>query len=86
MHIRFLDHALQRMAERNISRSLVEKAIEQPDKVERSAKDTRRLLFKKKYARYAAGERLLIIVVERKNNTLVVITIIDTSKIQKYWW
>jgi hypothetical protein len=84
MNIRFLNHALLRMAERNIHRSLVERVIEQPDKVEHSVKDAGRLLFKKKYMRGSVGERLLIVVAEKDNNAMVVITIIDTSRIQKY--
>lgn len=84
MNIRFLNHALLRMAERNISRALIEQVIEQPDKIERSVKDTRRLLFKKKYIHDSVGERLLIVVAEESGNIVVVVTIIDTSKIQKY--
>ncbi|MBI3420902.1 MAG: DUF4258 domain-containing protein [Candidatus Sungbacteria bacterium] len=84
MNIQFLNHALLRMAERNISRLLVEQAVERLDKVERSVKDIRRLLFKKKYTHDSAGERLLIVVAEKSGNTVVVVTIIDTSRIQRY--
>lgn len=85
MRIRFLNHALRRMEERDLSPSFVADSIRKPDKIDQSLKDTRRFLFKKRYSRGSSKERLLIIVAEKDANTLVIVTIIDTSKIEKYW-
>ena len=85
MQIHFLNHALRRMSERNLSQALVKKVIERPDKVEHSIKDSQRFLFKKKYLHNSSQERLLIVITEKNDNVLIVVTVIDTSKVQKHW-
>ena len=85
MEVRFLDHALRRMRERNLSPAFIQKVIAQPDKVERSVKDPARILYKKRYSPGTSGERLLLIITEAKEKMLIVVTVIETSKIEKYW-
>ena len=85
MRIRFLDHALRRMRERRLSRRMIIDAIIKPDKAHRSLKDAARFLVKKRYVHGSGKERLLIIVTERAGEILIVVTVVDTSKIEKYW-
>jgi hypothetical protein len=74
------------MAERGISRELVRKAIKIPDKIERSLIYPRRFLIKKIYSNEKLQrEHLLLIVLEVKQDLIEVITVIDTSKISKYF-
>lgn len=72
-------HAKERMAERRISEKLLENAMRYPSKV--LYDENGKIMFKKLYA---GNKRLLIIVAERAKNQLKVITIIDTSKPEKY--
>ena len=69
------------MAERSIPERLVQSAIAQPTKVLHD--DTGKLLIKKLY-RKGDKERLLLVVGELTRDVLKVITIIDTSKVDKY--
>lgn len=85
MRIRFLGHALRRMRERNLSPRTVMEALKNPDKAHRSLKDAGRFLVKKRYTHASGKERLLMIVTEKKGDVLIVITVIDTSKTEKYW-
>jgi len=82
----FSSHALERMEERGISQEFVIKAISSPDKIEEDANHSSRFLIKKLYFNQAlAREHLLMIVFEINSSLIKVITIIDTSKISKYF-
>lgn len=60
--------------------------IEDPDKVEPSLKVPKRFLLKKIYFNQKLKEdHLLLIILEKENSILKVVTIIDTSKISKYF-
>ncbi len=84
--IKFSLHALRRMEERKISRDLVRKAIEFPDKTEKSLIDPSRfLIYKLYFNEKLKREHLLLIICEVKQNLINIITIIDTSKISKYF-
>lgn len=86
MKIEFSRHALERIKEREIPREMVAKAIKFPDKVERSSISPSRFLIKKLYFNEKLQrEHLLMIICEEKANLIEVITIIDTSKISKYF-
>ncbi len=82
----FSNHAKERMKERGISEKEVKEFLKNPDKVERSLKFPSRFLIKKIYFhRRLKKDHLLLIVIEKKNSILEIITIIDTSKISKYF-
>lgn len=82
----FSSHALERIKERGISLNLVRKAIKFPDKIEKSLIDSSRFLIKKLYFNEnMKNDHLLLIIFEVKYNLINVITIIDTSKISKYF-
>jgi hypothetical protein len=69
------------MVERGIPEALIIEALYAPTKI---ARDTgRRLLIKKLY-RKRGKERLLLLAVELENEVLCVVTIIDTTKVEKY--
>lgn len=86
MKIIFSSHALQRMKERGISRRLVKRAIKFPDKIEKSIALPYRFLVKKLYFNEKLQkEHLLLTILEIKQDLIEVITIIDTSKISKYF-
>ena len=73
-------HAKERMVERRISEKLLESAIKYPTKVLYDEID--KIMFKKLYGH--RDNRLLIIICERLRGKLKIITIIDTSKPDKY--
>jgi hypothetical protein len=84
--IAFTKHALERLKERGISEKEVREFIKNPDKIERSLKSPNRFLIKKIYFnRKLKKDHLLLIILEKENSILKVITIIDTSKISKYF-
>ena len=86
MQIIFSQHALERMRERGISKELVKKAIRLPDKTERSAINPSRFLIKKLYFNEKLQkDHLLLIISEIKQDLIKVVTIVDTSKISKYF-
>jgi len=74
-------HARKRMRERSIPEKLIKESLQNPTKI--LYDDKNRLLIKKLYKKHRK-ERLLLIVGEIINNKLEIITVIDTSKIQKY--
>lgn len=76
-----LPHARARMAERAISRALLETALRDPTKIEYDAKG--RMLIKKFYKK-RGRQRLLLVAAERQSKHLAIITVIDTSKVRKY--
>lgn len=85
MKIKFSSHSLERIKERGISKEIIVDAIGLPDKVEIS-KISNRFLVKKVYCHQKfKKDHLLMIICEKENNVLKVITIIDTSKISKYF-
>ena len=85
MKIVFSAHAIGRLGEREISKDIAVNALKNPDKVELSKQDPKRILFKKVYYNEAfRKEHLLMLVCEKNNEILEVVTIIDTSKINKY--
>ena len=73
-------HAKERMAERGISVKLLEDALRNPTKLLHDEKD--KMMFKKLYGK--KNNRLLIVIAERAKDQLKIITIIDTSKPEKY--
>ena len=82
----FSDHALQRMKERFILERVIIEAIRDPDKIEKSFQAPSRFLIKKVYFnKILKKEHLLMIVCEVRPKQTEVITIIDTSKISKYF-
>ncbi len=86
MRIKFSSHSLEIIKERKIDKRIVTKAINFPDKIEVSGINKNRLLIKKIYYHQEfKKDHLLMIVVEKSNTILRVITIIDTSKISKYF-
>lgn len=86
MKIIFSLHAQERAKERGISLSDIRKFIQKPDKIERSVKHSKRFLFKKIYFnKTLRKDHLLLIVAEKEEKFLKVITLIDTSKISKYF-
>lgn len=72
-------HAKERMLERHISEKLLNDAILNPTKL--LYNENSKLMFKKLYAK---DKRLLIVIAERTKTNLKIITIIDTSKPEKY--
>lgn len=82
----YLAHALVRMKERGISQSDVENAYQFPDKVEYSSKEKARFLIKKIYFnKLLARDHLLVVVCEGNEKGVTIVTVIDTSKISKYF-
>lgn len=82
----FSPHALERMQERKILSKLVKEAIKFPDKIETSSISPARFLVKKLYFNEKLKkDHLLLIIIERKKNLIEVVTVIDTSKISKYF-
>jgi len=86
MQIVFSQHALERMRERGISQELVKRAIRFPDKIEKSSVSPSRFLVKRLYFNEKLKkDHLLLIILETKRELTEVVTIIDTSKISKYF-
>ncbi len=86
MRISFSSHAKQRAKERDISLQEIKNFIERPDKIEKSIKNKSRFLFKKIYFnKKLQKDHLLLIIMEKEKTVLKVITLIDTSKISKYF-
>jgi hypothetical protein len=86
LKIVFTKHALERLKERGILEREAKEFIKNPDKVERSVKFPKRLLIKKIYFNRRLGkDHLLLIISEKENSVLKIITVIDTSKISKYF-
>ena len=75
------DHAKKRMAERSISEELITEALRNPTKIGRGKQQ--RILIKKIYER-GKKKRLLLLALEREAEKWCIITVIDTTKIQKY--
>lgn len=81
--IRWTGHALDSLAVRNIPRAEAERALREPEHVERRA-GTRRVLMRR-YADTAVGRTMLLrIVVEEREQERVVVTAYKTSRFSKY--
>lgn len=81
----FSKHALQRMRERFINQAMVWETIFTAEKPEQSQECLKRFLAKKVYYNEElAKTHLLMVVYEIEDSVIRVITVIDTSKIQKY--
>lgn len=74
-------HARQRMKERNIFNAQIEEALFKPTKIEKNNQG--QFLIRKVYEQRGCI-RLLLLVVRKENDTWKIITVIDTSKVQKY--
>jgi len=82
----FSAHALSRMKERFISKKVVINATRNPDKIEKSSQMPSRFLIKKVYFnKILRKEHLLMVICELLPKQIEIITIIDTSKISKYF-
>lgn len=86
MQVCFTKHAEGRMLERGITNDQIHHAIEFPDKIGRSVFDHSRFIVKKVYYNSGLAQKhLLMVIYEEKKDEVLVITIIDTSKIDKYF-
>ena len=86
MEIIFTKHSLERAKERAINKKDLNRAICCPDKIDQSSKNSKRILVKKiYYNKKLKTDHLLMIICEKESDILKVITIIDTSKISKYY-
>ena len=83
MRIFLSKHAQKRMRERNISSKQVRAVIVQPDAIATDQTQTQRRIAKK-LCRQHAKECLLLVIYEMRNKDIHVITVISTSKIEKY--
>lgn len=72
------------MRERNISEQEILRAIDSPDRVHVSVKTSKRLIAKK-LLHTSHDQHLLMIIYEINTTETVIVTIIDTSKIEKYY-
>jgi hypothetical protein len=74
------------MEERSVSKRMVIEAIKNPNKIEKSNKTDTRVLVKKIYFNKAIEkDHLLLVVCEIFAEKIEIVTIIDTSKISKYY-
>ena len=86
MKIVFTKHSLERAEERAISEKELKYAIHFPDKIDKSSQNNKRFLIKKiYYNEKLKAEHLLMIICEKEKGIIKIITIIDTSKISKYY-
>lgn len=81
MDVRFTDHAILQMTERNLTQSEVESAVIHPDKIIRQLPRRYRAIkqIAKKNKRY-----LLIVICEPIENTVNVVTAFLATKFKKY--
>ncbi|HLD20757.1 MAG TPA: DUF4258 domain-containing protein [Patescibacteria group bacterium] len=84
MKYRFTKHALDRMGERGLAKDDVIEGIESAGKIHSSTKVTTRFIAKKLY-KTTKGQHVLLIIFEKSRSETLVVTVIDTSKVQKYY-
>lgn len=84
MVLRFTKHALERMRERGVTEADVHRALSAPDRLESSTRTQSRLLAKK-LIRKESGKRILLVIHEMRGLETIIITVIDSSKIDKYY-
>ncbi len=77
MEIIFIEHALERMKEREISKELVINAIRNPDSVDQGYGG-------RKVAQKCINGKLLRVIYEEHEDKIIVITAYITSKVGKY--
>lgn len=86
MDIRFTKHAKERMRERSITEEDIHRALALPDRVDRSIVSAVRFVAKKVYYNtHLAEKHLLMVICEEEDEAILIVTIIDTSKIEKYF-
>lgn len=86
MKIVFTKHSLERAKERAINEKELRSVINFPDKIDKSSQNNKRFLIKKiYYNKKLKADHLLMIICEKEKRIIKVITIIDTSKISKYY-
>ena len=86
MKIVFTKHSLERAKERVISKKELRDAIHFPDKIDKSSQNSKRFLIKKiYYNEKLKADHLLMIICEKEKGVVKIVTIIDTSKISKYY-
>ena len=86
MKIVFTKHSLERAKERLISEKELRFAVRYPDKIDKSSQNNKRFLIKKiYYNKKLKADHLLMIICEKKRGAIKIVTIIDTSKISKYY-
>lgn len=85
MNLHFTKHAKERMRERGIIEEEIRRALAFPDRIDRSFVSPVRFLAKKIYYNtHLAEKHLLMVICEEEAEAIFVVTIIDTSKIEKY--
>jgi hypothetical protein len=72
------------MEERAISEQQILGVIDVPDRIHVSTKTSKRFIAKK-LVRTNHGQHLLMVIYEVNERETVIVTIIDTSKIEKYY-
>lgn len=72
------------MKERGLTRQTIMQALSRLEKFYASTKRNNRFLVKK-LVRREKRDHLLMIIFEKNGNDILVITVIDTSKIEKYY-
>ncbi|WP_457550515.1 DUF4258 domain-containing protein [Archaeoglobus sp.] len=77
MKIKFIEHALERMKERGITKEEVIKAISEPDYVGKGYGE-------REVAQKLIDGKLLRVIYERHGDEIIVITAYKTSKVEKY--
>ncbi len=80
---RFLPHALANLADREIERAEVERALAEPDVVAQGH-GGRQIYMRRYYDGVLNREMLLRVIIERDADDLVVITLYKTSQIDRY--
>lgn len=77
MKIKFIEHALERMKERGITKDEVINAINEPDYVGKGYGN-------REVAQKLIDGKLLRVIYEKHGDEIVVITAYKTSKVEKY--
>ena len=77
MKIRYTLHALERMRQRGIEKSLIEKCLRNPDKEEGLGDDIYNCVRR-------INRKVLIVIYKRVDDATVIITAYISSKIHKY--
>lgn len=72
------------MKERGLTQEAITQALARPEKMHASAKSKNRFIVKKRL-HSDSRKHLLLIIFEKIGNDVLVITVIDTSKIDKYY-
>lgn len=85
MKLIFWDHARERMRERGITIKDVRLTISHPNRLDVDKTDHHRLLAKRLYQNAKLGIRqLLMVVYEADGADIEIVTVVSTSKIDKY--